>query len=110
MTQTKPKYSQHEQQEFQRKNPRLFTTRTQSVNPDGSLITYQQVTANIQEQYNKLVASARVYATAHYFNADFWYLMDDLQETKKATDFLATQMKLCLRGFTDNYKRMHERP
>ncbi len=103
------KRNPYEQQEFQRKNPHLFTTPTQSVNPDGSIMTYQQVTAKLQETYDKLEANARVYAAAHKFNPDFWYLMDDLHETKEATDYLATQMKLCLRGFTDNYGRMHQR-
>lgn len=30
----------YEQQEYQRKNPHLFTTMTQSVNPDGTITTY----------------------------------------------------------------------
>lgn len=99
----------YEQQEFQRKNPHLFTTPLQSVHPDGSIVSYVEVTKSLNEQRERLVEIARVVAAQDKFNPDYWYLLDKLAETKQAVDFIETQMKKCLEGFTENYKRMHER-
>ena len=103
------KRNPYEQQEFQRKNSYLFTTPTQSVNADGSLTTYEQVTTRLRETRDKLVAIARAHAAAKDFNTDYWFLMDELSDTKKHVDFVEDERKKCLRGFTENYARMRER-
>lgn len=43
-----------EQLEYQRKNPHLFTTLTQSVNIDGSITTLYQVTRKLRGAIDKL--------------------------------------------------------
>jgi hypothetical protein len=103
------KRNPYEQQEYQRENPQMFTTPTQSVNADGSLITYEQVTTSLQQHYDKLVKNAEEYAIVHKFNPEFWYLMDGLAPVKQMTDYLVTQMKLCQRDFVENYKHLQER-
>ena len=46
--------TEYEQLEYQRKNPHLYTTMTQSVNSDGTITTYEQVTRKLQEAVDKL--------------------------------------------------------
>ena len=98
----------YEQQEFQRKNPHLFTTQTQSVQPDGSIVAYVEVTKALNSQRERLIEIARTIAAQDKFNPDYWYLLDKLAETKQAVDYIETQMKICLEGFTENYKRVRE--
>lgn len=102
------KRSEFEQQEFQRKNPHLYTTPTQSVNPDGTITTYQQVTTKLRETKDRLVHHARTVAASRDFNADYWFLIDDLRETKETVEYIDGQLETALRGFTKNYQRMHE--
>jgi hypothetical protein len=98
-----------EQQEFQRKNPWLFTTPTQQVLPDGRLLTYQEVTAKLQEQKDKLVAMARVVAARYKFNTDYWFMLTQNSNTKDMVDYLDAEMKKCHQGFITNYQHMYER-
>lgn len=100
--------TEYEQLEFQRKNPHLFTTPTQSVNSDGSITTHAQVTARLREARDKLVANARIFAAAHDFSADYWFLMDELSDTKKHVDYLEAEISKALVSFTENYMRFKE--
>lgn len=97
-----------EQLEYQRKNPHLFTTLTQSVNPDGTLVDYFKITAKLQETEDKLVSIARARAEAKNFNPDYWFLMDELSQIKEMTDLILADKKRCQQGFVENYARIKE--
>lgn len=44
----------YEELEHQRKNPHLYTTLSQLVEPDGRILTYEDVTRNLRSDLDKL--------------------------------------------------------
>jgi hypothetical protein len=98
----------YEQQEFQRKNPHLFTTPHQSVNHDGSITTYEDVTYPLRETRDKIVSNAQILAARKGISAEYWFLLSDNEAAKQSVEFLEDEMKKCLLGFTENYARMHD--
>lgn len=102
---TRDKY---EQQEFQRKNPHLFTTLTQSVNADGSITTYQQVTKKLQETYDRILEIVEGMAIERGMEPHQWIHIEELQPQAEQLDYLTGQMKIVARGFADTYARFQE--
>lgn len=54
MTSATYKNLEYQRIEHQRKNPHLYTTMTSAVNADGTVTTFEQVTAKTQESLDKL--------------------------------------------------------
>lgn len=100
---------EYEKLEHQRKNPHLYTTPTQSVNADGTITTYEQVTKRLRDTKESIVSNARIVAAKKNIDPDYWFLLDELAPTKEVVDVIDTDLKRALKGFTENYARFKER-
>lgn len=87
----------YEQQEYQRNNPHLFTTMSTEVSADGSLITFDEVTASIRKQLDKLEEL--------HGGMPYWFVFGTPEE-KDMLDYLNRQLVLVQRGFVENYRRV----
>jgi len=90
----------YEQQEYQRTHAKLFTTVKQSVNIDGSLITYEEVTRNIQKQLDRLEEL--------HNNHPYWFTVAP-KEQQDIYFFLNNKLDQVRRTFVDNYKRVYRK-
>lgn len=99
--------TEYEQLEYQRKNPHLFTTMTQSVNPDGTITTYEQITKNLKESVDRAQEiHSKAYGGEHPV-----YCMRPLigmpeNPLCQMIEILKQDMDKCLTGFVRNYKHM----
>jgi len=91
--------TEYEQQEYRRIHPEFFTTMSQSVNPDGSLVKYEDVTTNIQKQLDKL---EELHGGERY-----WWAMANRDELA-VYNYLSDLLVKCQKGFVENYHRMNE--
>lgn len=93
--------AEYEQREFQRLNPHLYTTLNQSVNPDGSITTFEDVTKTIRYHLERL----KEIQVEQGANPEFWWLYAS-KEIQDMHDYLLRQLDKCRRGFVRNYKNM----
>lgn len=99
--------TEYEQLEFQRKNPHLFTTMTQSVNPDGSITTFEQVTRGLkhttdkaQEAHTKVFGGEHpVYCMRPVMGVSEHQICQIIEHCKK-------DMDRCLTSFVKNYSQI----
>ena len=96
----------NEQLEFQRKNPHLYTTMTQSVDVIGNIVTLEQVTSKITDALNKL----RQYHYKKYGTEDCgvmcMYKADDLCNMISMCN---GDIRRASESFVKNFKHMQDR-
>ena len=93
-----------EQLEFQRKNPHLFITPFQSVNIDGSITTFDDVTKRLRESRLMIVGFARQIAVKNGEDPEYWFLLPELKPTKDLVDFIDKDMRRAALSFAEHYK------
>lgn len=95
-----------EKLEHQRQNPHLYTTLSQSVSADGTIITLEQVTSKITEALNK----CKVYHLKKFGTEECgvmcYYQNDDLC---KMIEIYYGDIKKASMSFIENYNNMRRR-
>lgn len=100
----------YEQLEYQRNNPHLFTTMTQSVNADGTIVSYEQVTRKLRDTLDKMQAiHSKKFGGIHPV-----YCMRPVMGTAQnafceSIEMVEKDLDRCMEGFVRNYKYMQER-
>ncbi len=102
--------TEYEQLEYQRKNPHLFTTITQSVNADGSITTYEQVTKNLKQSVDKAQkAHSKVFGGEHPVNCMRPVIGTPENPLCQMIEMCNQDMDRCLTSFVKNCKYMSAR-
>jgi hypothetical protein len=102
--------NEYEQLEYQRKNPHLFTTMSQSVGADGTLVTYQQVTSNLQYSVDKMQeAHTKKFGGVHPVYCMRPLIGKPEHPMCQAIEMCNEDMDRCKTSFVENYKYMHDR-
>lgn len=96
----------YEQLEHQRKNPHLYTTPTQSVNFDGTIITYDQVTEKLQKAFSDVT---RVHNHIYGVEECRAGYCGGSGDSCNILGLLATQLADASKGFVKNYVILRER-
>ena len=102
--------TEYEQLEYQRTHPDLFTTMSQSVNPDGSLTTFDSVTAKMKKTLDAMnEAHTRKFGGSHpnfCVHPIMWQSSDPICAS---IELLESDMSKVRASFVSNYRYMHER-
>lgn len=95
-----------EKLEHQRNNPHLYTTLTQYVDVLGNVITYDQVTAKIQEAYT---AIKQMHAKKYHQEECGVFCHYGAQDICAAKRVYEADLKKAQAGFVRHYHDMQER-
>jgi hypothetical protein len=100
----------YEQLEYQRNNPHLFTTMSQSVNFDGSITTFDQVTSKIQDTLKKVqLAHKQKFGGNHPVYCMRPIIGQSENPICQMIEMLENDLDRCRIGFVRTYKDMQER-
>lgn len=95
-----------EQIERQRKNPRLYTTMNQSVNPDGTITTFEQVTKQLKYTLDKLqVGHTSMFGGNHPVYCMRPIIGQPEADICQMIEMIKKDMDRCRLGFVENYAR-----
>lgn len=102
--------AENEQLEYQRNNPHLFTTMTQSVNADGTIVSYEQVTRKLRETLDKMQAiHSKKFGGIHPVHCMRPAMGTAQNAFCESIEIVEKDLDRCMEGFVRNYKCMQER-
>jgi hypothetical protein len=98
----------YEQLEMQRKNPHLYTTMYQCVNPDGSITTFEQITEQLRNALDKLQEGhTKRFGGNHPVYCMRPVIGQPEVDVCQAIEMIEKDIDRCKLGFVENYARFN---